>query len=280
MISGKNLDCRIPVYFYRRHLPRLVNGGIFLIFFTYSLYAQESSTIYPFGVGEYVKYDAYYNWKFIWLSAGTAEFHVADTLFEGIPSFHFKSGGRSHSNYDWFFKVRERFESIAQKVDLAPLWFVRDSYEGGYKAFNRYSYRYADSALIVDSYTSERPYRQKKLKIEKRTYDVLSAIYYCRTIDFGKLTKGECVPLAMAIDDGIYDLFIRYLGTEKIKHRNGQLVDTYKFSVMLVEGTIFRGGEDMLVWVSTDNRKIPIVVEAKILVGSVKAYLADYRFVR
>jgi len=47
-----------------------------------------------------------------------------------------------------------------------------------------------------------------------------------------------------------------------------------------VEGTIFRGGEDMLVWVSTDNRKIPIVVEAKILVGSVKAYLADYRFER
>jgi len=59
-----------------------VSAAIFLIFFTYSLYAQESSTNYPFGVGEHVKYDAYYNWKFIWLSAGTAEFHVADTFNE------------------------------------------------------------------------------------------------------------------------------------------------------------------------------------------------------
>jgi hypothetical protein len=41
----------------------------------------------------------------------------------------------------------------------------------------------------------------------------------------------------------------------------------------LVDGTIFKGGEDMTVWVSNDRNRIPILVEANVLVGAVKVYL-------
>lgn len=259
------------------HLPIKVKAILFLFVISCSVNAQESHLAYPFRVGEVVKYKAYYNWQFVWLNAGTAEFYVADTVFNGIPAYHFKSLGSSLSSYDWFFKVRERFESIARMSDLAPFWFIRDSYEGGYRVFNRYRFSYADSTLVIDSYTSDRPYRQNKLNLNKRIYDVLTAIYWCRSFDFSKLKKGDRVPLNMAIDAGVYDLFIRYQGTEKIEHRNGQILDTYKFSVMLVEGTIFKGGEDMLVWVSHDDKKVPVLVEAKILIGSVKAYLHEYK---
>ena len=47
-------------------------------------------------------------------------------------------------------------------------------------------------------------------------------------------------------------------------------------SALLVEGTIFTGGEDLVVWVTDDQNKIPIMAEAKILIGSVKAYLMGY----
>lgn len=258
-------------------LPKKVIAILFFFIVSFGIKAQEGHWVYPFRVGEVVKYNAYYNWQFVWLNAGTAQFYVADTVFNGIPAYHFKSMGSSHSSYDWFFKVRERFESIVRMSDLAPFWFIRDSYEGGYRAFNRYRFSYIDSTLTIDSYTSDRPYKQKTFDLNKRIHDVLSAIYYCRTIDFSQLKKGDRVPLTMAIDDGVYDLFIRYQGTERIEHRNGQIFDTYKFSVMLVEGTIFKGGEDMLVWVSRDDKKVPIIVEAKILIGSVKAYLHEYK---
>ena len=42
---------------------------------------------------------------------------------------------------------------------------------------------------------------------------------------------------------------------------------------MLVEGTIFKGGEDMTIWVTDDGNRVPIMVEAKILIGSVKAII-------
>lgn len=270
--------CRINIVFDKGlQLPKKVIAILFFFIVSFCIKAQEGHLVHPFRVGEVVKYNAYYNWQFVWLNAGTAEFYVADTVFNGIPAYHFKSLGSSLSSYDWFFKVRERFESIVRMSDLAPLWFIRDSYEGGYRAFNHYRFSYIDSTLTIDSYTSNRPYKQKTFDLNKRIYDVLSAIYYCRTIDFSRLKKGDRVPLTMTIDDGVYDLFIRYQGTERIEHRNGQLFDTYKFSVMLVEGTIFKGGEDMLVWVSRDDKKVPILVEAKILIGSVKAYLLEYK---
>jgi len=258
-------------------LPDKVNAILFIFIVSCGVNAQEKPLVYPFRVGEVVRYNAYYNWQFVWLNAGKAEFYVTDTIFNGIPAYHFKSLGSSHSSYDWFFKVRERFESIARMTDLAPFWFIRDSYEGGYRAFNRYQFSYANSKLVIDSYTSNRPYKQNTFTIDKPIFDVLTAIYYCRTIDFKKLNKGDLIPLTMAVDDGVYNLYIRYQGTENIQHRNGNSYDTYKFSVKLVEGTIFKGGEDMNVWVSRDNRKVPILVEAKILIGSVKAYLIEYK---
>ena len=43
----------------------------------------------------------------------------------------------------------------------------------------------------------------------------------------------------------------------------------------MVQGTIFKGNEDVLVWVTDDGNRIPVYIEAKIIVGTVKADLKD-----
>ena len=79
----------------------------------------------------------------------------------------------------------------------------------------------------------------------------------------------------MVVDGEIHDIYIRYLGKETIKNRDGRTFKCLKFSPLLVEGTIFESGEDMTVWVTDDANRIPIIVEAKILIGSVKAVFVD-----
>lgn len=226
-----------------------------------------------FKSGEIVKYRAVYNWGFIWINAGDVVFSIRDTVFQGVPSYYFLSKGWSLKQYDWFFKVRDKFESIASKDSLKPFWFVRDTYEGGNIAYNRYNFDYANRKLSIYSYTSERAAKQQILPLKANTFDVLSAIYYCRTLDFDNLVKDQKIPLTMAIDNEVFNLFIRYQGKEAITIHNGGTYSTFKFSVMLVKGTIFKGGEDLLVWVTDDEKRIPVLVEAKILVGSVKAVL-------
>jgi len=85
------------------------------------------------------------------------------------------------------------------------------------------------------------------------------------------------VPVRVIIDRKDYNLYVRYLGRETIKNRDGEKYRCLKFSALLVSGTIFKGGEDLEVWVSDDDNRIPIMVKAKILVGSVKAYLTKWQ---
>lgn len=79
----------------------------------------------------------------------------------------------------------------------------------------------------------------------------------------------------MLVDGEIHNLYIRYLGIETIKTREGRRFRCLKFKPLLVEGTIFKSGEDMTVWVTDDKNRLPIIVEAKVLIGSVKAIFAD-----
>ncbi len=226
-----------------------------------------------FKAGEVVTYRAVYNWGFIWVNAGDVDFRVSDTLFMGKSALHLKSTGWSLKKYDWIFKVRDRFESIVHPTTLQPYWFERDTYEGGYTAFNRYIFKHSEKTLDIISQTSNRPFKRDILPLKDCVFDVLSAIYYCRTLDFDKYKPGDKIPITMAVDDGVYDLFLRYKGKEQLKTRDGEVFNTIRFSALLVEGTIFKGGEDLEVWVTDDQNRVPVQVEAKILVGSVKAVI-------
>ena len=79
----------------------------------------------------------------------------------------------------------------------------------------------------------------------------------------------------MVIDNEIHDLYFRYRGKGVIETRNGEVYKCLKFTALLLEGSLFKGGEDLVVWVSDDKNKIPVLIEAKILVGSVKVYLEE-----
>ena len=49
-----------------------------------------------------------------------------------------------------------------------------------------------------------------------------------------------------------------------------------KIMPLLIEGTIFKGGEKMTVWVSDDENHLPLRVDSPILVGSIKVDLIGY----
>ncbi len=57
--------------------------------------------------------------------------------------------------------------------------------------------------------------------------------------------------------------------------KDGSKYNTIRFSIQLVEGTVFKAGEELIVWATDDRNHIPVMVDAKILVGSVKAILVS-----
>lgn len=243
-----------------------------------SLFAQTASAQTDFcGIrnmsfreGEYLQYKVYYNMSAIWVGAGVASFKITGEEMNGRKVYHLKGEGRTLKSYDWFFKVYDTYESFVDMETLLPLKFLRNVDEGGFKIYNNVTFNHSMGQAISTNGV---------FKIPNCIQDVISAIYYARNIDYSKLKPGDKIPFSMFLDDKVYNLYIRYNGRETIKTKYGTF-KTIKISPLLIEGTIFKGGEKMMVWVTDDDNHIPVRVDSPILVGSITVDLLAFENLR
>ncbi|MDR1864498.1 MAG: DUF3108 domain-containing protein [Bacteroidales bacterium] len=226
-----------------------------------------------FETGEIIRYDAYYNWGMIWLHAGEVEFSVTAKNYGGHSVYHLYAFGTTYKSYDWIFKVREKYQSYVDRETLAPFWYERDVTEGSYTAFEEYTFDYAHSLIHTCVRKRQNPGVTGTLPLTSCLFDVMSAVYYFRSVDVSRCRVGEEIPIRTILDSEVYHLHVRYLGKEEVTTRDRKTYKCIKFAVKLVEGTLFKGNEDAVIWVTDDGNKVPVIVEAQILVGSVKAIL-------
>ncbi len=238
---------------------------------------QCTPQVWCFNSGEELNYNVVYNWGFIWVDAGRVEFRANKEIYEGRYVYHFKGYGTTLKKYDWFFKVRDYYDSYAEVNDLKPIKYIRNTSEGKYKVDNKYWFDYNSKKIYTNTWNSEKNREQDTIQLTPCLFDIMTAVYYARTIDLSIYKVNQKIPLTMIVDNEIYQLHGRFLGTETLKTKDKAKINCLKFSVMLVEGTMFKGGENLTVWVSDDANRVPILVEAKVLVGSVKAIFSDAR---
>jgi len=237
----------------------------------YETKAQCKPEIKAFQEGEELYFDAVYNWGFIWVNAGKVNFKLEKVPFNGKEVYHFSGFGKSVKKYDWLYTVRDYYDSWATIPDMKPLKYIRNTSEGQNKTYNVYTFDYSNNKIYSDTWNTEHAQKLDTLDLQACLFDIMTAVYYVRTLALSKYKINEKIPVKMIIDNEVYNLYGRYLGKEQLETHDGKKYNTLKFSILLVEGTIFKGGEDLVVWITDDNNRVPLLVEAKILVGTVKA---------
>ena len=225
--------------------------------------------------GEFLSYEISYNWGPIWVDAGIVTFSIDQDKYVGKPAWHLKSSGKTYKSYDFFFKVVDYYDAWIDPESFHPYEFRRSVYEGGYKLLNTLRYDRNGHTVYSSTKTNNNPVRFDTLKPGPCVYNPLLAVYVARTLDISSLKHDARIPVTVLIDDSTYSIYIRYLGKEVVESRDGKRYRCVKFAAKMVKGTIFRGDEDVLVWVTDDENRVPVYIEAKILVGTVKAYLKD-----
>lgn len=242
------------------------------MFFNFmDVYSQCMPVVKSFKSGEILEYDVVYNWGFIWVNAGKVKFEAKKELLNNKEVYHFSGTGTSVKKYDWIFTVRDYYNSWADLNSLKSIKYSRNTSEGKQKTKNYYKFDYNNYKIYTDTWNTKKKRQLDTLELQNCTFDIMTAVYYARTFDFSNFKENQKIPLTMIVDNEIYNLYGRFLGKDIIETREGEKYNCLKFSILLIEGTIFKGGEDLFVWVSDDENRIPLLVEAKILVGSVKA---------
>ena len=219
---------------------------------------------------ERIDYDIYYSVIGLYINAGNASFTTKLESLNNKPVYHVIGSGTSNTSYDWIFKVRDQYESYFDTSTLQPYKFIRNVNEGGFKIYENVSFNQKTNTAITD---------KGVFKVPNCIQDVLSSIYYARNINYNGYKPEDKIPFNLFLDNEVHQLYIKYLGKEKIKTKFGKFY-AIKFKPLLVKGTIFEGGEEMTVWVSDDANHIPLRIESPIVVGSIKVDMMEYENIR
>ncbi|NND34692.1 MAG: DUF3108 domain-containing protein [Saprospiraceae bacterium] len=226
-----------------------------------------------FNPGEKIVYKIYYNWGFIWIAAGEVVFNVVD---KG-DQYHISAAGRTYKSYDWVFKVRDYYDSYVAKETLLPKRTIRKVLEGNYRLYDDVTYQHHRSKAISKKGKSAEDLETEEVTLNGCTHDVLSSIYMMRNLDFADKPAGSRLPMNIYLDRKIYSLDVIYAGKDDAKRIKGLgQCSALEFRPQLVVGNVFKDNEGMIVWVSNDDNKIPLMIESPISVGSVKAVLSEY----
>ena len=219
--------------------------------------------------GERMDFILHYKWGSINTDVGTATVTLESLTFNGHPAFRCSVGGRTRKFFDIFFKVRENFDSWFTREGLKPLKFTRDTYEGGYEARNTYMYMWdaADPYIAADVYTSSIGQKSMTLPLTPCTYDLPALFYFARNMDVDNVEPGKKYPMTFAIDDEVYNVYFILHGRETIKVKDLGTVKCIRFAAKLLEGEVFKGEEDMTIWVTDDGNRLPVYFEAPLRVG-------------
>ncbi len=237
--SVEKLEQVIPTDFSNKELPNRPNTA--------------------FKAGEILSYRLHYGV----MDAGVILMEVKPEVLEvaGRKVYHIVGNGYSKGTFDWFFKVRDRYETFIDKDAMLPWMFVRRVYEGGYTINQDYTFNHYTNKVDVGG--------GEKIEIPAGTQDMISAFYSARNLDLTNAKEGDIFTINSIVDKEIWPLKIRYVGKEKITCDIGTY-NCVKFRPIVQKGRIFKSEDDLNVWLTDDKNHVPLRAQAKLLVGSIK----------
>lgn len=225
------------------------------------------------GVGEWFKFRIHYGF----VNAGYATLEVKEAVLHNEKVFHLIGKGQTTGISRFFFKVDDLYESYIDEKTYVPYQFLRKINEGGYTKNQEGFFTPQQNKITVKDYKHK---TEKTFAIPKNTQDILSAFYYLRnfaTID--DIKPGEYIAIDMFFDEETTKFKLKFIGRENIKTKFGTVASMI-FKPYVFSGRVFKEQESVTVWISDDDNKIPLRIQANLVVGSIKADLESYKGLR
>jgi hypothetical protein len=216
------------------------------------------AVIQPFRPGESLKFSVQYGF----IKAGSAYLEVPDVKdWNGHQVYNLVARAESNSFFSHFYKVRNRIESYWDKQGLFSWRYTENRREGGYRAKNeitfdheRHEARYADG---------------RSFPVPPQVQDALSCFYYTR---FQALPLGGSIVFDYHASGRSQPLEVKVLGRESIQTPAGKF-DCVAIEPILKAGGIFKNKGRLVIWITEDDRRMPVLMKSKVAIGSISVVL-------
>ena len=221
-----------------------------------------------FGYGEKLEYKIGYKY----ITAGTGSFEIGKEpiIKMGRKCYDIQFNVKSLPSLEWIYKVKDRYSSALDINSIIPWEFEQHIREGNFKRDFKASFDQIQNKAFVG---------KESYKVPENVHDIVSAFYFVRTMDLKNAKKDSIIMLKNFFKDTTHNLGVKILGREKVKVEAGTF-KTIVIEPLVVDGGLFKSEGRLVIWLTDDERKIPVKVGTKIVIGFVGAELTGYSGLR
>ena len=240
-----------------------------------SFFNSSAQTTAAFHSGEMLRYKGSFIISGLWTDIAELKMEVADFSTKGKSLYSLKASANTYTSYDSFFKIRDLYQSWVNRESIKPYMFIRQVDEGGYKFNIKYIFKRAGLKAKYD-YSRNGVTKSQIISFTPETYDLMSAMYYVRSLDLSNLELHQLIKLTVIIDGKLNKVNLKYLGKENLKVESLGNTNCYKFGLS-TDNASLESKESNFIWLSADSKKIPVLIEAEIPVGKIQVRLIEIK---
>lgn len=246
-----------------------------------SVYSQCNIDNKYFDAGEQLNYDLYIKFAAT-IKGGYATLMTQNAKYGGKDAYKMSLITESQGFARKVFELSDTLACFTTK-DIVPLAYHKDAHEGGDYTKERLTYSYPG-----DNKVKIRAIRHKNgtfrfdetLEFSGCTYDLMSVLFYARTLNYPQMKKGEATTVNFVTGKSKVSMRIVYDGKESVKANDGKKYNCMKLTLYIQDKAFEGGKEAMKVYITDDNNRMPVKLETKLKVGSTRAVLKSYRGVK
>lgn len=250
-----------------------------LLLITTAATAQCTYKNTAFKSGEFLSYNLYYNWKFIWVKAGNASMSTVESNYKGRKAYRASLTTRGNNTVDEMFVLRDTllcYSSLA----MEPLYYRKGAREGSRYTVDEVFYSYAGGQQKMKMHRQKHDgtHAWKDVSADECSYDMMNIFLRARSFNPEGWKTGNIINFPIADGRKTTPARLLYRGKTVIKADNGIKYRCLQLSYMELEKGKYK--EIVRFYVSDDANHIPVRLDMFLKFGSAKAFLVGYKGLR
>jgi len=193
-------------------------------------------------------------------------------------SYHIRATARTTSVFSLFYRMNDVAESFVDTESLVSHKFTLKLDESMQQRDVLELYDQRNNTVHywskLDHKKKGKKQDQAEIPTQPFTQDGISAFYYLRTLP---LKMGDVHEFPVVTNGKLRNVRIEVVRRETIKTKVGEFPAIVVKPDVVLDGVLKSYG-DSFVWISDDDRRIILKIDAKIKVGSVIAYLKEHSY--
>ncbi|WP_296940605.1 DUF3108 domain-containing protein [uncultured Dysgonomonas sp.] len=263
-------------------MMKRITGIVLMLLVLVSIESQAQgkckiNNIY-FQAGEEMTYDLYFKYGLIHTKAGISTLKTVAERYNNTDALKMTLMAQSTGTVRKIFSLSDTLSCYLTK-DLVPLAYIKNAAEGKDYTQERVTYTYTGDKVNINAIRHKNGDFKfnETLTSQSCIYDMMSVVYYARTLNYSTMKKGETAKVDFISGKKKVNMVIEYEGIETVEANDDRKYSCIKLTLSIMDDAFSDKKEAMKVYITNDNNRMPVRLDSKLNIGSTRAILKSYK---